>query len=200
MKTFLKEIQTYIIIGVIALVAISILLVRIKNTQSSANVNLIEMVPSSATAFIRINNPNNMRKYILSDKNIKEAFKSEIPEVFLSIIQFIQGNQSSLCSFHPQGIIFYAHVNEFQEKNIKEKILRPCFGSFAPQSQKIAGTDIKYYAGKENRFLGYYTKGGILVASYSRKLLEETLVRQAGMINKELSNIVNEADKKAPFN
>lgn len=200
MKTILKEIQTYIIIGIIAIIAVSILFVRLKKTQNAVNFNLIELVPSSTTALLRVNKPNDMRKYVLSNKDITAAFNSQIPPVFVSLINFIRGNQTCLCSFHPQGIIFYAQIDNYQEKSIKENILQPYFGSFAPQIQNIANINVKFYAAKDNQFLGYYLKNGIFICSYSRKLLEETIFSTSAETNTELIKTMNEADNKAPFN
>lgn len=133
-----------------------------------AQTDLYTLTAPSPEAILTVNRPAVFAGMILSKKPVYQAFASEIPEIFLSIIRKNKELSALQLSFHTQGVVMYAKADKNTVSHIESEILSSTFASFAPQKQTKGEITFIYFPDTDNRFFGYYQYNGIWVASYSK--------------------------------
>lgn len=203
MKAEKREIVTFVIAALATLIAVFLFLGKMQKEKKTVRTDLYSLVPPTSRAILSVNRPAAFTKYILSQKQERDAFASKIPDIYLSIIQNNHNLTWALLSFHPQGIVFYAQTESNHLKQIERNTLQKAFGSFAPQKQKKNGITFTYYPDTNNRFFGYFQYNGVWIASYSKKLLEEVALIQQNQKNNlspEQDRLRKSFDFNAPLN
>lgn len=203
MKADKREIVTFVIAALATLMAVWFFLGKMQKEKETVRTDLYTLVAPASDAFLSVNRPAAFTKYILSRKPERDAFASKIPDIYLSIIQNNRNLPWLLLSFHPQGVVLYAQAGNSLVSQIEKNTLQKTFGSFAPQKQKRDGITFIYYPDAGNRFFGYYQHGGVWVASYSKKLLEEVAQIQRNRhsyLLPDQDRLRRSFDKNAPLN
>jgi len=96
----------------------------------------------------------------------------------------------------------YTKANKSQVQKLEKDILIPFFHTSMLQHQEKDHVHYTYFPDKSNRVFGYYQHEGILVASYSKKLLEEVAqkqVRKNVSILPELKDILERQNHNTPM-
>ena len=178
MKAWQRDIIICGIAIVATLLATGGFLGRMTREKKVTQTDLYALVDSSSTSVLVINRPALFSKMMLSQKGFKDIFSQYIPEVFLSVIQQCPSLPKIVFSFHEQGIVMYARADRQAEAKMEGTVFRKLFSTYSPQIQKKGEIEFTYYPDAGNRYLGYYRHGNIIVASYSKRLLETTARRQ----------------------
>lgn len=203
MKTYRREIVICIATALATLAAVWFFFGNIEREKVATQTNLYSLIAPAPDALLAVNRPGTFAKAMLSRQSVYNAFSSEIPTVFLSIIQGQKDLSFILFTFHLQGVVLYAKASNQQVESIDKAVLRPLFNSFAPQTQTKDGITFTFYSDLGSRFFGYYQYNGIWVASYSKKLLEEVARQQTtGQISlsPEIKKIYRKLGRNAPLN
>lgn len=203
MKAYRREIVIFIITALATLSAVYYFFDDLKKGKDVTQTDLYTLTAHAPQAILAVNRPAVFAKIILTKKAVYQAFASQIPEIYLTIIQSNPDITSLHFSFHPQGVVMYAKADKNITRHIEENVLKNVFKSFAPQQQIRGGVTFTYYPDAGNRFFGYYQQNGIWVASYSKKLLEDVSNIQRKRRNdftKEQSQIRQTLDENAPLN
>lgn len=203
MKTYKREIVIFILTALATLSAVYYFFGDMKEGKDVAQTDLYTLTAPSPEAILTVNRPSTFAKIILTKQPIYQAFASEIPEIFLSIIKRNTAITALQLSFHPQGVVMYAKADKNIVNHIENDILRSAFGSFEPQLQIKGDIRFTYFPTAGNRFFGYYQHNGIWVASYSKKLLEEVADIQKShknYLHKEQVKLRKTLDTNAPLN
>lgn len=79
-----------------------------------AQTDLYTLTAPSPEAILTVNRPAVFAGMILSKKPVYQAFASEIPEIFLSIIRKNKELSALQLSFHTQGVVMYAKADKIQ--------------------------------------------------------------------------------------
>lgn len=203
MKTYRREIVICMLTALATLTAVWFFFGYMKKGKMVVQTDLYSLTAPSPDALLMINRPGIFSRVMLSNESVYQAFSTKLPDVFTALIQ--EGNDlpALLFSFHPEGVVLYAKVNENQLQTINQTVLRPRFNSFAPRQQQTGDITFTFYPDVNNRFFGYYHFNGIWVASYSKKLLEEVARQQTtGQISlsPELRKTGRKSDPNAPLN
>lgn len=129
--------------------------------------------PTRPEAVLQINDTKILA--FAEDDNLKDMnlFVRCIPDVFLSIIRQSRSNDI-VFSFHPQGVLFFSRMDEFDARHIKS-ILRRLSDGYPPNKQMRDGVEIYYYKDDDAGFWGMFYKNGICVCSRSSVLLEKSI-------------------------
>jgi hypothetical protein len=200
MRTYLKEIIISAGALLLMILAIVAYLKVVKNEQSNLESDIYTLIPPNAEALLAVNRPDIFNRMMLKEPILYQAFASEIPEIFLSIIRSNQRMQSVVFSFHPQGTLCCMQAGRITHA-LEEEILPGHFKPYAPQKQTFGGIDFFYYPDTENHFFGYYVYKGLWVGSYSRKLLERAAAQQqAGkvLLPEEMRRLTAAFDANSP--
>lgn len=203
MRSYLKEIIGIGLGIVIALAAIWYVLSGIQEKKAAESVDLLSLVASSPEVMIKVNRPDQFTQTILSHKGVNDIFTEYIPEVFVLITRMVPATHTLLFSIHPQGVVMYTKADRQLMSRIENEVLNPFFKAYQPQIQEKMGIEYHYLADIGNTFLGYYRKDGILVLSYSRRLLEDVAQKHNGKTSdfpQSLRYSMNQYDQKAPVN
>lgn len=203
MKAYKREIVIFILTALATLSAVYYFFGDMKEGKDVAQTDLYTLTAPSPEAILTVNRPSTFAKTILTKQPIYQAFASEIPEIFLSIIKKNTAITALQLSFHPQGVVMYAKADKNIVNHIENDILRSAFGSFEPQLQTKGDIRFTYFPTVGNRFFGYYQHNGIWVASYSKKLLEEVADMQKShknYLHKEQVKLRKTLDTNAPLN
>lgn len=203
MKTYKREIVIFFLTALATLSAVFYFLGDLEDEKNLSQTDLYTLTAPTPEAILAVNRPSTFAKIILTKGPIYQAFASQIPEIYLTIIQSIPNITSLQFSFHQQGIVMYAKVDKSIVEQIEENVLKNLFKYFAPQQQIRGGVTFTYYPDTGNRFFGYFQQNGIWVASYSKKLLEEVFNLQRKKRNgftKEQMQIRQSLDENAPLN
>lgn len=183
MKALKREIVIGIVTALATLSAVWLFFENMEKEKISVQTDLYTLIAPYPNVILSINRPLLFSKTFLNDSSIQKAFASKIPEVYSSIIRHIPSKSPLLLSFHPQGILCYAKVDNGWIKKMQTDVFQNLFGSFSPQIQKKGDLTFFYYPDTRNRFFGYFSYKGIWVASYSKKLLEEVAKLQQSSAN-----------------
>ncbi|WP_046149886.1 hypothetical protein [Parabacteroides sp. HGS0025] len=203
MMAYKREIVIFIITALATLSAVYYFFGDMEEGKNVAQTDLYTLTAPSPAAILSVNRPAAFAKLILTKQPVYQAFASEIPEIFLSIVQKNTAIPALQFSFHTQGVVMYAKADKSIVDNIENKILKSSFGAFEPQKQKKGEITFTYFPDAGNRFFGYYQYEGIWVASYSKKLLEEVATMQTNHTNqlqKEQIHLCKSLDRNAPLN
>lgn len=203
MKDHRREIVIFILTALATLSAVYYFFGDMKKGMNVAQTDLYTLTAPSPEAILTVNRPAIFAGMILSKKPVYQAFASEIPEIFLSIIRKNKELSALQLSFHTQGVVMYAKADKNTVSHIESEILSSTFASFAPQKQTKGEITFIYFPDTDNRFFGYYQYNGIWVASYSKKLLEEVADiqrNQKNYLQKEQVKLRKTLDKNAPLN
>ena len=198
-----REIVLFIITALATLSAVYYFFGDMEEGKNVAQTDLYTLTAPSPAAILSVNRPAAFAKLILTKQPVYQAFASEIPEIFLSIVQKNTAIPALQFSFHTQGVVMYAKADKSTVDNIENKILKSSFGAFEPQKQKKGEITFTYFPDAGNRFFGYYQYEGIWVASYSKKLLEEVATMQTyhtNQLQKEQIHLCKSLDRNAPLN
>ena len=87
MKADKREIVTFVIAALAALAAVWFFLGNMQKEKEVMRTDLYTLVAPASDAILSINRPTAFTKYILSRKPERDAFASEIPDIYLSIIK-----------------------------------------------------------------------------------------------------------------
>lgn len=203
MKALKREIVIIALTALATLLAIGYFFVDLKEGRNVAQTDLFDLTAAQHNAVLSINRPAVFARMFLSKPPIYEAFSSDIPDIYLSLLHKHTEITEAQFSFHPQGIVMYAKADKSMAGRIESELQNNFFPSFAPQKQTKGGILFTYYPEAGNRFFGFYQCNGIWVASYSKKLLEEVAYQQRGKKNKlpaEEKQLKESLDKNAPLN
>jgi hypothetical protein len=202
MKTYLKEV--IISLAAILLMALAIIayLKVVKNEQSNLETDLYTLIPTNASSLLTVNRPDIFNRMMLRVPMLHDVFATEIPEIFLTLIERDHQMPQIVFSFHPQGVLCGMQTGRATRSNI-ENLLKNMFKPYSPQKQTMYGIDFYYYPDTENRFFGYYFHQGVWVGSYSRKLLERAAGQQLNgkiVLPPEMRNLLSTLDTNSPAN
>lgn len=203
MKTYRQEIVIYTLAALAILSAVWCFFGKMKESKEVVQTDLFSLTAPDPYAILTVNRPATFARMILAKPLIYQAFSSEIPEIYLSILKKNTDIPSFQLSFHPAGTILYAKADRSTAERIESEILRDTFNSFAPQKQTKDGIVFTYFPDTNNRFFGFYRHNGVWVASYSKKLLEEVAAIQRNnknYITKEQETLCKTLDRNAPLN
>ena len=100
-----------------------------------AQTDLYTLTAPSPEAILTVNRPAVFVGMILSKKPVYQAFASEIPEIFLSIIRKNKELSALQLSFHTQGVVMYAKADKNTVSHIESEILSSTFASLRPKSR-----------------------------------------------------------------
>lgn len=202
MKTYLKEILISLLALLIMSLAIWGYIRSTKIQQSNIQVDIYNIIPSDVDALVAVNRPSVFNRMILEKQVLYDIFASQIPPLFLSLIQENQQLQSLVLSFHPQGTVCYIQVGD-KMKNLIDGLLENKFNAYKPLKTEADGIEFYYYPDTDSRFLGCFTYNGVWVGSYSKKLLEKVAEQQLNYLAsfpEEMQQLRYSFDTNAPLN
>lgn len=203
MKAFKREIVIIALTALATLLAVGYFFIDMKEGINVAQTDLFALTATQHKAVMTINRPAVFARMFLSKPSIYKAFASEIPDIYLSLLQKNTEIAEAQFSFHPQGIVMYAKADKSTTGRIENELQNNIFPSFAPQRQIKGGIAFTYYPEAGNRFFGFYQWNGIWVASYSKKLLEEVAYLQRSRkenLEEEEKQLHESLDRNAPLN
>lgn len=203
MKRHLRDTILCIAAAAITVLAVWFYFNAVEQKKTVAQADLYELVAPRPEALLVINRPEIFSKTLLAKEAVYKTLAMHVPEVFLLIAKMEQAPSPLFISLHPQGAVLYARADSEEARRIATYVLKPYFNTYAPQLQRKDGVDFTYYPDTGNRFFGFYEQNGAFVASYSKKLLEETAKQQAEskhIADEAIGNFRKQSDKNAPLN
>ncbi|MDH6357394.1 hypothetical protein [Parabacteroides sp. PF5-9] len=203
MRTYQKEIIIVSITILVTFFAVWHFFGKLEEEKQTVDIDLYSLVAPNPNALIAVNRPSIFSRLILSQTAMQDIISQHIPDIFLSIIEACPTQSSLLFSIHPQGVVFLAKADAKSLVQIEKKAISPLFNTYKPQHQVKENITFNYLPDTENRFFGYYLHNGFLVASYSKKLLEEVASKQMDFlawIPSEITMAANAFDSNAPMN
>lgn len=203
MKAFKREIVIFALTALATLLAVAYFFNDMKEGMHVAQTNLFTLTAAQNEAILTVNRPALFARMFLSKPSVYKAFASEVPEIYLSMLQKHTEIAEVQFSFHPQGIVMYAKADKSTAGRIENELQNNFFPSFAPQRLTKGGITFTYYPEAGNRFFGFYQHDGIWVASYSKKLLEEVAYLQRShkeKLSEEQKQLHKSLDPNAPLN
>ncbi len=187
-------------VGISALIIVTVLFIvgsfisRIQEKQAALQIDLYALAGKNNHALLTINRPDEFARSFLSQPSRYQLFATYIPEIFLSIISENRLSAPLLIAFHShQEAVLYMRADKKQGQTIFQTTMSRQYGPYTPLHQEKNGTIFYFLSDSGNRFFGYFQQEGIWVASYSRKLLEESAERL-----RKLKTAVSVEPKNAP--
>ncbi|MDR1343930.1 MAG: hypothetical protein LBJ39_01120 [Tannerellaceae bacterium] len=174
MKAYLKE----LIITIASILFLSIAIVAYFKAVSREKENsrpdaIYTLVPGNVRTLVAVNRPlvfSDMMKHAL----LRRVFETEMPELYLTLVDAIPQSTLIVFSFHPQGVVCYVQAGAKTTGSIINTLLPERFKPYTPHKQTRNEVDFYYYPDTDGRFFGYYVNNGVWAGSYSRKLLEQS--------------------------
>ncbi|MDL2245707.1 hypothetical protein LJC54_09465 [Parabacteroides sp. OttesenSCG-928-J18] len=164
MKRYWKEIVLSLVIACVAVWSFWYVYDSIQWNKKMEATDLYTLVAEAPEQIVAI---NRLRTPWHSDP--LQVFIASIPEIYLSLAAKAQ---PCLLSFHADGLVLYAKTDRKNKREIEKTILHPQYGAYLLKQRK-GDITYTYYPDKGNGYFGYFVQEGILVASHSRRLLEE---------------------------
>jgi len=203
MRNWQRELTIAGIAIVILLAAAWRLFNHIKDEKKYEQVDLYAQIAADPGLILSVNHPVHLTALLEPQTPLKPVFTSFIPDIYFSIIKSCSPLSSPLFTFHPEGVIFYAKTNSKDIRRIENKVLKPYFEDYPPTVQNNEGIHFNFFPDTSGHFFGYYHNEGIMVASYSRKLLEKAAyrsLRPKKNVPVIKDSILSVIDKKALIN
>lgn len=182
MKEYRKEIVVSLILVGIVASSMMYFFKYIKDGKTPVDIDLFRLLPIESESILCINQPglfNDLLNAPLGD-TLLSVIKSEnlLSNDLISLIKQLPVNQHYIIAFNKQGTIFYTTDTKHNLIKIRQTIFART-SPYPAREELLAGTiKAQFYALSKNKFFGYYEYKGVLVAAYSRKLLEKAAVRQ----------------------
>lgn len=198
-----RDIIFFSIAALATLAAVWFFFSKMQEKKRAVRTDLYTLVAPGADVMLAVNRPATFARHILTKQRLHQAFATEIPDIYLSILRENPYLPALLFSFHPQGVVLYARADKEQVKQIEKNTLKKFFPSFAPRTQAEESIDFIFYPDTGNRFFGSYQHDGIWVASYSKKLLREaarTQLNHTNNLSAAQDRLRKTLDRNAPLN
>ena len=170
-----------IINGILLLAALSVVvwfIWQMNSKRTKASRELYQLVAADPELLLQVNRPELLRSLMLAQPAIHELFQQELPPLFMELVTGYPLRSAVLFSFHPQGVVCYTKISPDQFKQIQSFLVQKTTAWHAITENKPDAMPIHYYPAGGNQFLGLYYHEDILVASYSRRLLESAALSQ----------------------
>ncbi|MDR2496455.1 MAG: hypothetical protein LBD21_04945 [Tannerellaceae bacterium] len=170
MRAYLKEIILGTAVALILAFAVVAFIRLTGREQQGLSLSLAALVPADTEAILRINRPDLFRLMIISEPAAAEAFARKLPPVFIDLLRGVE-MQAAQISIHPRGQIMYlqtGRATSAAERHLRREIFSP----YGPQEHSAAGLRLWFFPAEAGSYFGYYVHNGVMVSSYSRRLLE----------------------------
>ncbi len=204
MRRLKEDIGIIVLSLLIAAVSASYFLGFLQREKEAETQDLYYLLPTQPKSVLAINQPTAFAHLLLEKTPGVDILQRWIPEAFLYLLRQEPETPFLLFSFHQEGVICYAKANKKQAEKLEHDILRSYFSAYEPQEETLHDIRFRYYADTGSRFLGCYQYGGIWVASYSKRLLEQVvrkqLLPQKQTDDDDLSPFFRQFDRNATAN
>lgn len=202
MRTYQRDIFICILAILATVLAVWCFLGNMTNEKKAIQTDLYALLDTTTSGVLVINRPATFSHMILSQKGLRELFTPFIPDVYLSLIQQNPSLSTVIFSFHKQGVVMYTKADKRSVFSMNKHIFQKRFNTYSPQVKRKNEITFTYYPDAKNRYFGFYQHGNILVASYSKHLLENVAERQLCShfsANDDLKTLLRTLDHNVPL-
>lgn len=188
MKRYQRDILTCLVVALTTIGVVYHFLQRMHNEQAVHHTEIYAILDESSNGLLVIHRPVVFAQLMLKDSIRRNTFSHFIPNDFLSLLPNFPENETVHFSFHPQGIVCYAKLDQRKAVQLEKRVLQPILGKdFPAQSVEWKQVHFRYYPTRHSSYIGCYQYDNIWIASNSKHLLEQTLLRQLAGITPSLS-------------
>lgn len=179
MKRYQRDILICLVVALTTIGVVYHFLQRMHNEQVVHHTEIYAILDESSDGVLVIHRPALFAQLMLKDSIRRNTFHHFIPDHFLSLLPYFPDNETIHFSFHPQGIVCYAKLDQRKAIQLEKRVLQPILGGDFP-AQTVAWKQVncRYYPTHQNGYIGCYQYDNIWIASNSKHLLEQTLQRQ----------------------
>lgn len=171
----------------LAIIAIAIAGMRffgdIQNEKRLNAINLFRLIKPECKSILCINKGSHFSE-LLQQPIVDSVFVHTYPSVLLSFIKKIPASQLYIIASYEEGYLLYGKVNRHELALLRKQVFDTLSPFPAQEFNTTAGIKVYFYALAGKRFFGYYVYNGVLVAGYSRRLLEKSAL----LINSNSNN------------
>lgn len=177
MKQHSKKILIYIFLFSAIALSLFYFFLSLQKRQMSEKINLFGLLLPESESILVLNQPEYLNELLKND-TARLLLSETVPGKVLTLIKEIPENNIKILSFHGGEVLIYSHADRKKTEQLKLTLFTAL--SPYPAQEEIISGKIKayFYALPGKRFFGYYTRNGVFVAGFSRKLLEKVALRQ----------------------
>lgn len=189
MKEYSKKILvSLLILGMVASAMIWFFR-HINDEKVPHNIDLFTLLLPGTESIVCINRPD-LFGDILKTDIADTLFSPYLSDHSISLIKRLPANQRWIIALNKRESLLCTTVTK-HELNIITRSVFALSSPFPAKEETLVG-NIKghFYALNKNKFFGYYEYKGVLVAAYSRKLLEKTALQQIAKEQKKETTIL----------
>lgn len=165
MRAYRNEIAGALIISLAIIGTIVFFLLHLKEKKAEGSLDLYSLILPDVDYVLSINKPIQFSKVLEHHPQLKNYFKTLIPEEYFNLLSQVK-HSSILLACYPQGVVIYYHLYNEQDE------VFACFPKESFVAVKNEAIHFEFYPKAPNQYLGKYIYEGVGVASSSRKLLE----------------------------
>lgn len=149
----------------------------IQKEKAPAKINLFSFLLPDSESILCINNPDSFIE-LLKNETADSLFSTAIPKNACMLLKQFPGNMAWILSFHQNEILFYSHINPSELTRVQQTVFASLSPYPAQEKSLNKSISIYFYALTGKKFFGYFEHNGVIVAGYSRKLLEKAALQQ----------------------
>lgn len=149
------------------------------NIQQEKRLNSIDLftwIEPECESVLCVNNAGHFSEML--QKPVSDSVFIHIySPAFLSFIKQIPASLSYIIAGYKEGSLVYGKVNRHELALLRKQVFEPLSPFQAQEFYTAGGIKVYFYALAGKKFFGYYVYNGVLVAGYSRKLLEKSALQ-----------------------
>ena len=187
MKLHSKIFLSYIGILSAIILSLSYFFLFIQKEQTGEKTNVFGLLLPESECILCVNQNEYLCRLLKNDTAVP-ILSEVIPAGAVALIKEIPSDVPFILTFQGEEILIYTHVDQIKTIQFNRSLFAS-LSPYPPQEEIINGKLKAYfYALPEKKFFGYFTHNGILVAGFSRKLLEKAALRQI-LLDQGMTNI-----------
>lgn len=172
-----KKILTFLFIASAVISGLSYFILFLQKEQTREKTNLFELILPESNCILCVNQTEYLNGLLKND-TASRLLTELIPGKAFGLLKDIPEGNTKVLSFLDEEILIYSHIDGKTKDRIQHSLFSG-LSSYPAQEEIICGNIKAYFhALPEKKFLGYYIRNGVVVAGYSRKLLEKAALRQ----------------------
>ena len=125
MKRYQRDILICLVVALTTIGVVYHFLQRMHNEQVVHHTEIYAILDESSNGLLVIHRPALFAQLMLKDSIRRNTFHHFIPDHFLSLLPYFPDNETIHFSFHPQGIVCYAKLDQRKAIQFEKRVLRP---------------------------------------------------------------------------